>query len=195
MQFEPVRIPGLDLTPSSLVELLRWRARTQSARVSYTFLSPEGTVAEREWENLDITYGQLDERVRAVAALLQSESATGKRALIFCPPGLDYVVAFYGCLFAGVIAVPAYPPRPNRNITRLEAIATNAQADFALSTTSLLARSQTSSAIPELKHLRWLPVDGLPLNAATEWRETSPHGDDLAYLQYTSGSTAPLRRA
>src|SRR5919197_111157 len=100
---------------SSVVALLRRRASGDPGRAAYTFL------AGGEVERGTLTYGEVDRRARAVAAALQSLGLGGERALLLYPPGLDYVTAFFGCLYAGVVAVPAYPPR-RRSLDRLQAI-------------------------------------------------------------------------
>src|ERR1044072_8291122 len=100
--------------PRTLVEALRWRARHQPERMAFTFL-PDGEAAE-----LRLTYAELDEQARSVAAHLQALNAAGERIMLLFPPGLEYIPAFYGCLYAGAIAVPAYPPRVNRTLSRLE---------------------------------------------------------------------------
>src|ERR687891_969855 len=88
---------------STLVELLRWRALHQPKRQAYTFLTDE------EQKEVHLTYGELDRRARAIAALLQSPGTMGARALLLHPPGLDYIAALFGCLYAKVIAIPVYP--------------------------------------------------------------------------------------
>jgi acyl-CoA synthetase (AMP-forming)/AMP-acid ligase II len=87
---------------SSLVELLRRRALWQEARTAYTYL------LDGEVEEASLTYGELDRKARAIAATLQSSCAPGERALLLYPAGLDYVAALFGCLYARVVAVPAY---------------------------------------------------------------------------------------
>src|SRR2546425_10541712 len=95
--------------PSNLVELLRWRGTSSpSDRPGFTFL------ADGEAQALTMTYAELDLRARAIAAHLQRLDAHGKHVLLLYPPGLDYVSAFFGCLYAGAVAVPAYPPDPAR---------------------------------------------------------------------------------
>src|SRR2546423_12835263 len=91
---------------SSFVDLLSWRADRQPDQQGYTFLLDGETEAAR------LTYAELDRQARAIGALLQSAGAAGARALLLYPPGLDYVAAFFGCLYAGFVAVPAYPPDP-----------------------------------------------------------------------------------
>ena len=87
-----------------------------------------------ENEEIHLTYQQLDERARTVAARLTSMGLEGQRALLLYPAGLDFIVAFFGCLYAGVVAVPAYPPRRNRSLSRIQAIVDDAKARVALTT-------------------------------------------------------------
>ena len=118
---------------SSFVDLLRWRARQEPNRPAYTFLG------EGEMEEANLTFAELDQRARAIGACLQDSKAAGERALLLYPPGLDYVAAFSGCLYAGVIAVPAYPPRANRPMPRIHAILEDARASIILTTAHLLS--------------------------------------------------------
>ncbi|HET7286900.1 MAG TPA: AMP-binding protein, partial [Pyrinomonadaceae bacterium] len=113
-----------DITVSSLVELLQQRAASAPDCVAYRFLG-DGETGESS-----ITYGELNLRARSIATSLQEMGACGERALLLYPAGLAYIEAFFGCLYAGVIAVPAYPPRLNRNAQRLQTIATDAEASF-----------------------------------------------------------------
>ena len=127
---------------STLVEVLRGRACHQPERPAYTFLTDE-----EQQKEVHLTYRELDRRARAIAALLQSLGATGARALLLHPPGLDYIVALFGCLYAKVIAVPAYPPHPariDRTLPRLQAIAKDAGATLALTTQHFLSSWNSS---------------------------------------------------
>ncbi|HEY0098013.1 MAG TPA: MupA/Atu3671 family FMN-dependent luciferase-like monooxygenase, partial [Pyrinomonadaceae bacterium] len=170
---------------SSLVELLRHRALHQPDRLAYTFLAG-GDVAETHF-----TYGELDRRARAIASQLQAQGREGQRVLLLYPAGLEYIAAFFGCLYAGAVAVPTYPPRLNRNLLRLQSIVTDAGATMALSTESLLSRVEPLlEQSPELQRLPWLSTDNLAANLADQWLEPALNGDTLAFLQYTSGSTA-----
>src|SRR5947199_6967893 len=98
---------------ASLVEVLRARAAADPDRRLYTFLAD----GEREEERL--TAAELDRKARSIGAALQEAGLGGQRALLLYPPGLEFVAAFLGCLYGGVAAVPAYPPRSNRNLPRL----------------------------------------------------------------------------
>jgi acyl-CoA synthetase (AMP-forming)/AMP-acid ligase II len=121
--------------PSDLVELLCRRALESPHRLAYTFL------LNGETEEVNLTYGQLHTQARAIGARLQSLEAAGERALLLYPPGLDYIAAFFGCLYAGVIAVPAYPPRLNSSVLRLQAIAEDAEPSLALTTSLILSKA------------------------------------------------------
>jgi amino acid adenylation domain-containing protein/non-ribosomal peptide synthase protein (TIGR01720 family) len=170
---------------SNLVELLQERVRNCPDRAAFIFLAGE------ELRQSSLTYRELDSRARSIAALLQGLEAQGERALLLYPPGLEFIAAFFGCLYAGVIAVPAYPPRLNRNALRIVSIAKDSQARLALTSADVLSRlSALTAHTPELGQLRWHATDTLQSDAANGWRKFSPPAADLAYLQYTSGSTA-----
>ena len=114
----------------------------------------------------------------------------GERALLLYPSGLDFVAAFFGCLYAGVTAVPAYPPRRNRNMARIASIANDAEAQIALTTFVVLERVQTVvSETPALQQIRWRATDHWGEELADQWQRPDVHGETLAFLQYTSGST------
>jgi amino acid adenylation domain-containing protein len=170
---------------ASLVEVLRHRAASAPDRLGYRFL------ADGEAEEAALTYAELDRRVRALAVLLQEIGAAGERVLLLYPASLDYVVAFYGCLLAGAVAVPAYPPRPNRPMPRIRAIVADAQARFALTTTQVFATLERRiEDLPDLKALTWRTTDDLDQGRADVWRDPGAGRGTLAFLQYTSGSTA-----
>ncbi|GAB1545491.1 fatty acyl-AMP ligase [Scytonema sp. NUACC21] len=169
---------------STLVSVLRNRNLNSANQVAYTFLQ-DGVK-----EAGSLTYQQLDRHARAIAAYLQSFSSIGERALLLYPPGLEFIAAFFGCLYAGVIAVPVYPPQPNRSISRLQAIVADAQATFALTTTSVLTSLKDEFSLgSDLNNLNWLATDGINIDLANSWQEPVLSSDTLAFLQYTSGST------
>ncbi|MCC7086765.1 MAG: aminotransferase class I/II-fold pyridoxal phosphate-dependent enzyme [Pirellulales bacterium] len=177
-------LPGSFFGPSNLVDLLRHRAAHQSNDLGFLYLV-DGEKEEIRW-----TYAELDRRARAIAAWLQSRNLQGERALLLYPTGLDFVAAFFGCVYAGVVAVPAYPPRKNRSLERIEAIADDAEAKVALSTQEVLDRVQgVLDENPGLRSLHWCATDRFPEGIERDWRQPEVHGDTLAFLQYTSGST------
>ncbi len=170
---------------SNLIDLLQQRVQQQPRQNAYTFL------ADGENQEVSLTYEQLDRRACAIAGWLQYLHATGERVLLLYPPGLEFITAFWGCLYAGAIAVPAYPPHQNRSLNRLLSIAGDAQSSLALTTSALLAKIDAFTAqCPNLNKLRWLATDAVPDDVAQHWRRPAIAGDDLAFLQYTSGSTS-----
>ncbi len=169
----------------TFVELLRSRAASQPDRTAYVFL-PQGDESE-----VSLTYAQIDERARAVAGQLLCRVKRGAHVLLVYPPGIEFIVAFFGCLYAGVAAVPTYPPRPNRSFERLRSIALDSGAELALTTSSLCGLFDSDAARERCSlNLAWLPTDRLDLSLASDWSDPGVSGDDLAFLQYTSGSTA-----
>ena len=152
---------------------------------AYTFL------ADGEEEGDRLTFGELDRRARALGALLQRLGLAGERVLLLYPPGLEFVSAFLGCLYGGAVAVPAYPPRSSRMLPRLQAIARDAGPAAALTTRALLGTiSGMTEGLPELGGIRWVTTDDVEPGLAAEWEEPGLSPDALAFLQYTSGSTA-----
>jgi len=113
----------------TIVELLQYKAISQSQKIAFRFLE-EGEEGETETETL--TYRELDRQARAIAIQLKSLGLKGERALLLYPSGLDYLAAFFGSLYAGVIAVPAYPPQNQRKTPRIQAIVADAQPAIAL---------------------------------------------------------------
>ncbi|MDM8560650.1 amino acid adenylation domain-containing protein [Candidatus Parabeggiatoa sp. HSG14] len=176
------------ISSATLIELLLLRAQSQPDKRAYTFL------VDGETEKVSFTYAQLDQQARAIATRLQEMRASGERALLLYPQGLEYIAAFFGCLYAGVIAVPAYPPRRNRSDIRLQTIATDAQAKVVLTTNDILAKmAERLIYAPGLKKLPWLATDDFTesarLHLSQNWQKPEIVPDTLAFLQYTSGST------
>jgi natural product biosynthesis luciferase-like monooxygenase protein len=132
------------------------------------------------------TYASLARDARAVAAQLATCTTPGDRALLLFPPGLDFVRAFLGCLAAGIVAVPAYPPRKNRGASRIDAIVADADARCVLTTQAVGATLPAFSG----RH-GTLPVLAVSAAADDAAPTSGPRitGDTLAFLQYTSGST------
>ncbi len=168
----------------SLVNLLRQRAYYQPNRIAYTFLK------DGETKTHSLTYSELDHKARLIGGLLQNLGLTRKRALLLYPPGLEFIAAFFGCLYAGVIAIPAYPPRRNQSLERFQAIVKDSQATEVLTTASIWKNVEQNFAQQlELSSLRWLATDNIDGNLAPSWQEPRISRDSLAFLQYTSGST------
>lgn len=168
---------------TTLIDMLRDRAHQQPDRVAYRFL------IDGEDIETGITYAELDRQARSIGAWLQSSGAAGERVLLIYPSGLDFIAAFCGCLYAGAVAVPAYPPRQNQRLERLQAIVSDAQPAFALTTTRLLARAERWA---EFKDLKWMATDQ-DLANEEQWQCPDIDAGALAFLQYTSGSTSTPR--
>ncbi|MCL4206549.1 MAG: fatty acyl-AMP ligase [Pirellulaceae bacterium] len=177
-------IAPTDPPKTNLVDSLRYWAATTPTNTAFCFLR-DGETDEICW-----SFEELDRRARAVAARLQSMKMAGQRALLLYPPGLDFVAGFFGCLYSGTIAVPAYPPRRNRNMARIQAISDNAEAKAVLSVHEVTNRvSGLLDEAPHLKHLTWIATDQVSLELADRWTVPELHPEMLAVLQYTSGST------
>jgi amino acid adenylation domain-containing protein len=172
------------LSLPTLRDVLQARAAEHAERRVYTFLSDSG-----EEEDF-LTYAGLEARARAIAARLRDLEVTpGERVLLLFPPGLDFIAAFFGCLHAGAVAVPAYPPRSPRTLPRLGSIVRDARPAAVLTLSGLRPKLQALTAsLPELQDARWLAVD--EVGGAEGWEPPAIAADDPAFLQYTSGSTS-----
>ena len=179
----PTPLPEGSFAPT-IVDLLRQRAAYRPHDRAFTFL------VDGENEELNITYAELDQKARTIGAWLMDQDMSGKRVLLLYPSGLDFIAAFMGCLYGGAIAVPAYPPRKNRSVERIEAIAADANASVALTTRDVLDRFESLKAsAPSLEHLVWQVNDELDQSWSNRWNRPDIKGNTLAFLQYTSGST------
>jgi acyl-CoA synthetase (AMP-forming)/AMP-acid ligase II len=173
-----------NLDSLTLLDLLQSRAKSQSNKEAYIFL------LDGEKQESCLTYGELDLKARSIAAWLQSHVSAGERALLLYPSGLEFIAAFFGCLYAGIIAVPTYPPGRNQKMSRLKAILGDSEAKVALTTTAELAKIEGRlSQKPKLAALHWLATDNIASDLALNWQEPKVSEDTLAFLQYTSGST------
>lgn len=172
-------------TRSDVISILCEKSASSPQRLAYAFLH-DGEHATKQW-----TYQQLALQVENIAAYLQKAGAVGERVLLLYPPGLEFIAAFLGCLTAGAVAVPAYPPRNQRHLPRIQTIITDAKAKFLLTDANTEQRivawlEQTSRTQP----LYIQSTDRLPEAYAGRWQPPTIHESDLAFLQYTSGSTA-----
>ncbi|BBZ24251.1 fatty acyl-AMP ligase [Mycolicibacter hiberniae] len=164
-------------TAGTLVELLRRQADRYRDKVAFVF-DPDGTA-----EHGALTYAELDRSARAIAVSLQQQGAAGRRVLVVCRPGLDSVAAYFGCLYAGAVAVPVQD-----RLGRLALIAPDARAGFALADSAtrdkLRAKVDGMTKRPPL----WLAPDD-PGADPDSWEPPDVDGNTTATLQYTSGST------
>jgi acyl-CoA synthetase (AMP-forming)/AMP-acid ligase II len=169
-------------TFSSLVALLAERAKSQPADRAYVFLSDRGE------EEAAITFGALHEAARALAGRLAAVTQPGDRALLVFPPGLEFLVAFFGCLMARVIAVPMMMPRRNSARDSSAAILANCEPAIALTNSAFALRADLQARF-QREGLRWLAVD-LAAAPPAPADLPPPASQDIAFLQYTSGSTS-----
>ncbi|MDZ7831610.1 MAG: SDR family NAD(P)-dependent oxidoreductase [Desulfobacterales bacterium] len=171
----------------SFSELLQYRAKDAPDRLLFTYLE------DGENESAQMTYRDLDQKARAIAAELLSVCRPGDRALLLYLPDLNYIAGFMGCLYAGIIAVPAYPPDPSRlaqTLPRLKGIIEDSGAKIALSTQLVVGFAQDLfEKEAALKNIQWLATDDLPAEPVSSYELPALTPDYLAFLQYTSGST------
>ncbi|MGO9917251.1 MAG: SDR family NAD(P)-dependent oxidoreductase, partial [Isosphaeraceae bacterium] len=166
--------------------LLHWVAADPARRV-FTFVPDRG-------EDQHLTLAELHRGARAVAVMLEERNLGGERVLLLCASGLDYIVALFGCFYAGAIAVPCYPPRPGRSLARLDGIVDDCQAAAALTTRKMATGlDPLLDRHPGLRSLHWLVVQQCISDSAERWSGPPTTGSALALLQYTSGSTATPR--
>jgi acyl-CoA synthetase (AMP-forming)/AMP-acid ligase II/acyl carrier protein len=165
---------------TSIAELIERRAESQPDFVILTYL------VDGESEEQPLTYRAFERQAKQVAGFLQEKGLKGERVLLLFPQGLEYMIALFGCFYAGVVAVPAYPPRNNRNMNRIEAIIQDTSAR------AILADQATVDRIQKMQY----EFANQPLFAYEEviaeqanWTPHTIQGADIAYLQYTSGST------
>ncbi len=172
----------------TLVDLLRWRADHEPDRLAYLYLK-DGVTLERQ-----LTYAELDHHIRVLAGWLERHTRPGDRALLLYSRGLDVVIAFWACLYAGVIAIPAPPPDPVRvkqSVPRLKSIVRDAQATVLLASADTLAALRPLSLEIGLENSdQWIESASIASNWADQWEEQNLNREDVAYLQYTSGSTS-----
>jgi 8-amino-7-oxononanoate synthase len=169
---------------TSVDGVLRWRASHRPDALAFRFLRDDAD------QSPAFTFAELDQRARGIAGLLQDRLRPGEAALLVYPPGIDYIAALFGCLYAGVPAVPAYPPRSTHHLARLEAVVADASTAIALTDRATLEMvEKVIDKRDVLRALRWVTTDTEVLDPAA-WRARPIGPDDLALLQYTSGSTA-----
>ncbi|WP_437547001.1 amino acid adenylation domain-containing protein [Sorangium sp. So ce367] len=172
--------------PATLVALLRRRAEQRPAGHAYTFL------LDGETDARSMAYSELDRRARALAAELQAGAQPGERALLLVPPGLDFIAAFFGCLYAGLVAVPVPLPQRKSGLMRVLAIVRDCRPSVVLTTEAFVgavAMFRDDPSLAELSHLRCMAVDTIRDGQEDAWRAPRVTAETVAFLQYTSGST------
>jgi acyl-CoA synthetase (AMP-forming)/AMP-acid ligase II len=170
---------------SSLIDLLNNNVKKHPHKIAFRYL-----IGERDGEET-ISYEQLVINAKRIATYLQNAGFSGKQALIMYPSGLEYVTTFLGCLYAGVIAVPVYPPTLSRNMDRIRSILLDASTNIILTTSQLYSKivkhfSEETASLD----IKWICIDELILPQADQWTQPDVNGESIAFLQYTSGSTS-----
>lgn len=170
--------------PETLVQLVQFRAESEPDSSAFVYL------ANGVDEEVTLTNAQLDIKARRIAAWLQQRHMFGQRILLLYPPGLDFIAAYFGCLYAGAIAVPVYPPRKNRSMLRIQSVADSADAAGALTTADVLKRVDTMiGETPKLQNILWKATDVNEEGLEFAWEPPDINSETIAFLQYTSGST------
>ncbi|TCO61900.1 fatty acyl-AMP ligase [Actinocrispum wychmicini] len=170
----------------TLVDVLRERAADGAER-GYRFVS-DGKVPP-----MSLSYMELDRRARDVAAELSLLAPQGARAILLYPPGLEFVVAFFGALYAGVAPVPVYPPSGadlRHALSRLEHVIADARPEALLTTGALLAANESAGLVDTPAGARWMATDRVCPGSGDGWKPPRVLDGDVAFVQYTSGSTA-----
>jgi amino acid adenylation domain-containing protein len=173
------------ITASTLAACLRLHAERQPQKTAYRFLR------DGEVEGRRLTYCELDRAARSVAALLEQHSAIGDRVLLLFPQGLDFIIALCACFYSGRVAVPAYPPRPNRGTDRLIGIIQDAAPAAALTSSEVKTKALHHFVNDKaFQRLAVVTTDSASADASEEWEPVNLDSGMLALLQYTSGSTS-----
>ncbi|ACY18645.1 thioester reductase domain-containing protein [Haliangium ochraceum] len=168
----------------TLVALAGKRANALSDRTAFTFLQ------DGEQPSETCSYAELDRAARDIAVNLREHGMAGERVMLLFPPGLDFIRGFFGCLYAGAVATPVYPPQDIRHLDRLQAIIEDCEAKAILTVPGLADLVGAAAAtLPALRRLEVLTTGAVNQARADTWSDPGIGADDLAFLQYTSGST------
>ena len=173
---------------NSYVDVLGHHAARQGDRLALTDLP------NLNYEGRRYSFAEVDRRCRAIAAQLQAVGATGERALLAFDNDADYLLTFLACAYAGVVAVPLFAPTQRNHIERFKAVAADCGARFLLSNLSASERhGRLGMGEADFPPLVRVAVDAIEDALADDWQAHAPQATDLAYLQYTSGSTGTPR--
>ncbi|MDZ7743384.1 MAG: AMP-binding protein [Bacteroidota bacterium] len=178
------KIQEEDTLHYSITDVLKMRAEKEADKTAYIFLR------DGEDDEEIITYRELYEAATSIARSISLKSKEGERALMLYPPGLEFVKALFGCFFAGIIAVPAYPPRKNRSLNRIKSIVIDSQSSLILTTNQIYEASlKNFTDVDELKNMDWCITEELLMHNDEPASLKPVSNESIALLQYTSGST------
>lgn len=164
-----------------LLEVLDFRAQSQPNAIAYRFVAEGGHLE-------DLNYAELAQKAKALASLIQKEVPLKEKVLISLDSSLEYLIGFFACIYAGVIPVTGFPPQRQRHLYRLEWMIKDSGAVGVITSSEILSKAVLeSSLINSMKHIT---VDHIDLAQIDSWNPSSVSPDDLAFLQYTSGSTS-----
>ncbi|MEU9958313.1 fatty acyl-AMP ligase [Streptomyces sp. NPDC050982] len=174
-------------TPRTFTDVVRERTDALAGRDAFVFLPDDGQGSVPE----HLTYAGLDRRARGIASWLREHGAVGRPVLLLHPPGTAFVAAFVGCLYAGSVAVPApLPTDQGQQLARVAGILRDSGASAVLSTGMYVPLLEAWLASVALPRVRCLATDREEVGDPSSWRAPDTSPDDLAFLQYTSGSTS-----
>ena len=172
----------------TILDILNWRAIHQSDKIAFTYL------VDGELDQQTITYAELVTKSKALAASLQEQNLANQRAVLLYPSGIEFIIAFFGCLYAKAVAVPVYPPHPMRfeaEWQKVSSIMKNAQTKIVLTQALVVGFIQHTKFDDEsIQESNWLATDTVSDEYAAKYQATDIGRTELAYLQYTSGSTS-----
>jgi fatty acid CoA ligase FadD32 len=172
---------------TNLVRHVEKWAKVRGNKMAYRFLDFS---TERDGVARDISWSDFSARNRAVGARLQQVTEPGDRIAVLCPQNLDYLIAFFGALYSGRIAVPLFDPAEPGHVGRLHAVLDDCAPSTILTTTDAaegvrkFIRARSAKERP-----RVIAVDAVPTEVAATWQQPEADENTIAYLQYTSGST------
>ena len=171
---------------NTIIDIAEFQANTQPEKTAFSILGDGENISH------NISFGELAWFARSFAVRLQQENFSGQVALLIYPTSIEFIIAFLGCLYAGIIAVPAYPPDPmriDRPLKRLKTIIHDSKPTICMTSVELQNILQSLLNKKELPSMNWISTDSIDTVSGNTWKYPEINKDSIAYLQYTSGST------
>lgn len=204
-----VRIPGLNVPVHTLVDVLDVYALKKPEAVAFKFIDDAGTCVD------SITYKDLSLRAKTIAtSLIKNGLKTNDKVILIYAPGLELIATFFGCMYAGIISIPIYPPTNRYLVKKLQNIIDDTSPNLILTSTDIQKKLRAlrwikfANKIPILKNLigiyfkKYLDLIGWDFNSVAtyttdniatkitdNWKLPIINAENLVYLQYTSGSS------